>query len=614
MDTLPEVLRRKLDALPADPGVYVLLDKLGRAIYVGKAASLRSRVRSYFQPGADDGRPLFHAIVERTADLECIVCTTEVEALLLENNLIKKHRPRFNVRLRDDKTYVSLRVTLSEKWPRVQVVRQWRNDGNLYFGPYGSAGAVREMLRVIKRYFPLRTCSNGFFNSRRRPCIEYEIGHCSAPCVDLISADDYRKWVDEASLFLRGRNDTLLPLLAARMEESAASHDFERAARVRDQIGAIRQVMERQKVQEVKLGDLDVFGYYRRHDHVTVHVLLSREGKLQHSSSHAFRSLLPDAQLLRSFLAQYYSIDRQLAAEVLLPIDIDEPELIAEWLSARREAKVKLHVPQRGPRHELVQMACRNAEVHAAADTLKQAAEAALAERLGALFGLDQPLDRLECFDIAHFQGSYTVASRVVFEDGEPLTAQYRRYKIQHAASNDDFAAMQEVITRRFRPSPKREALPDLVLIDGGKGQLNAALEALRAIGVELAVAGIAKERHRGGRHTTERIFVPARGDPLELAPNTPESLFLQRVRDEAHRFANSFHRELSRRRTLLSGLEDIAGVGERRRAALLGHFGSLRALRAASVAEIASVPGMTQKSAAATYAFLHADESTEAD
>ncbi len=607
-EAVDQKLSRKIDALPTEPGVYIFTDSARRVIYVGKATSLRNRVRSYFGRGADDGRPLFRFIVRHTTDLDCVVCSNELEALLLENNLIKKHRPRYNVRLRDDKTYVSLRVTLSEEWPRVQVVRQWKDDGNVYFGPYSSSQSVREMLRVIKRHFPLRTCSNGFFRNRTRPCMEHEIGQCTAPCVGLIDKEEYRRWVDETILFLEGKNQTLLPVLESRMQQAAEERDYERAAKIRDRISAIRHVMERQNVQEVRYGDLDIFGFCRRDDFCSIQVLLDRDGKLIHSSTHSFRTPLDDEEVLCSFLTQFYNEERYLPPEVLIPFDFAERGLVEEWLGSRRKTRVRIHVPQRGGKRKLVDMASQNAEVNSSTDERREQAQSDLAQRLGTILGLGDSLRTLECYDVAHLQGSLSVASRVVFEDGEPVPALYRRYKIRSVEGNDDFASLLEVLTRRFRPSARRDALPDVVMVDGGKGQVSSANKAITEFNVPVTLIGIAKDRLRDGSHTSERIYLPGQSEPLELDESSRESLFLQRVRDEAHRFANQFHRELRRKKALTSGLEEIPGVGIRRRKSLLAHFGSLKAVRNATIEEIAAVPGMTEATAIATHEFLKED------
>ncbi|MFQ5654976.1 MAG: excinuclease ABC subunit UvrC, partial [Planctomycetota bacterium] len=569
-------LLKKVEALPSSPGVYIFSDASARVIYVGKATDLAARVRTYFAPGADDGRALFRLIVRRTENLECIVCANPLEALLLENNLIKKHRPRYNVRLRDDKTYISLRVTTAEKWPRVQLVRRWKDDGNVYFGPYSSSQSVREMLRVIKRYIPLRTCSNAFFRDRARPCLEHEIGRCSAPCVGLIDEAGYGDLVEETLLFLHGRNQTLLPILEARMEEAAESFEYERAARLRDQIAAIGRVMEKQRVEEARHGDRDVFGLHRSHDFLSVQVMLVREGRLVHSSTHSFRTPLADEEVLASFLGQYYLGDKYLPPEILMPVPIPESALLEGWLAGRRGSRVAIRVPRRGDKRRLVEMACRNAEVNSSTDELRAESRESLGRKLAHALGLETPVRRVECYDISNLQGSLSVASRVVFDEGEPEPSLYRRYKIRTVEGADDFRSMLEVLERRFRAGPGRDPLPDLVVVDGGKGQITSALAAIRSAGVEVPVIGLAKERRKEGEAIPERVFLPGRSEPLDLPQDRVESLLLQRIRDEAHRFANRYHRELRRKSALSTGLEEVPGIGPRRRRALLAHFGSL--------------------------------------
>ena len=611
---LPESLKRKLEGLPTDPGVYLFSDRLGRVIYIGKAVQLRSRVRSYFAPGASDGRVLFRAIVGKTEDLEFIVCQNELEALLLENNLIKKHRPRFNLRLRDDKTYVSLRVTVSEAWPRVQVIRHWKDDGNLYFGPYPSASSVREVLRVIKKYIPLRTCSNSFFESRRRPCLEYEIGRCTAPCVDLDTEESYAELVEQALLLLRGRDRTLISKLENRMRAASEAREYERAGKLRDQIAAVRHVLEKQNVAEVPHGDCDVFALYRHDDFVSVQVMLVREGRLLESAAHSLRTEENDEAVISAFLGQFYLGDKYLPPEVLVPVIPDDRDLLAEWLTSRAGHPVEVKVPQRGGKRRLIELAAKNAEVSATHDELRLEAREAVARDLADRPGLPDPVRRIECYDISNFQGALSVASKVSFEDGEPDPDLYRRYRIRTVSGADDFASMREVLDRRFRPSEKRDPIPDLVVVDGGKGQLSRALEALEKHGVEVTLAGLAKERRRGDQSVEERVFLPGRSEPIDLPQESAASLLLQRIRDEAHRFANTYHRELRRRTSLVSGLEEIPGIGPKRRKALMKHFGSLQRIREATLEELSAAPSMTPAIAEATLRFFHSEEDPSGD
>ncbi len=612
--SLSESLRVKIGTLPTEPGVYIFTDSSKRVIYIGKAVNLRSRVRSYFTSGANDGRILFRAIVSQTAEIDCVVCKNELEALLLENNLIKKDRPRFNLRLRDDKTYVSLRVTITEEWPRVQVIRHWKDDGNLYFGPYPSAASVREVLRVIKKYIPLRTCSNAFFEARTRPCLEYEIGRCTAPCVGLDTTDSYSQLVDEALLLLRGRDRSLIAKLDEQMRTASADRNYERAARLRDQIAAVRHVLEKQNVEEVPHGDCDVFAIHRQHDFVSIQIMLVREGRLLESAAHSLRTDEEDAALLTAFLGQFYLGEKYIPGEILVPEIPKDRELIEEWLSNCAKRKIQIRVPQRGGKRRLIEMALRNAEVSAKSDELRLASHEAVSESLAKHLGSSTPVRRIECYDISNLQGNLTVASRVTFEDGEPDPDLYRRYRIRTVHGADDFASMREVLDRRFRPSEKRDPLPDLVLVDGGKGQLGKALEALEKHRIEVLVAGLAKQRRRGDSTVEERVFIPGRSEPIDLAQDSPESLLLQYVRDEAHRFANRYHRDLRRKGSLVSGLEEIPGVGPKRRRAMLKRFGSLKKIRAAGLEELLATEGMTRAAAEATYRFLHSEEDPELD
>lgn len=607
-----EALRTKLDALPTEPGVYIFIDAIGRVIYIGKAVNLRARVRSYFAAGASDGRVLFTAIVKQTVDLDRIVCSNELEALLLENNLIKKHRPRFNLRLRDDKTYVSLRVTVNEAWPRVQVIRHWKDDGNLYFGPYPSASSVREVLKVIKKYIPLRTCTNSFFESRRRPCLEYEIGRCTAPCVGHDTEDSYAELVEQAVLLLRGRDRTLIARLEERMARAAEAREYERAARIRDQIAAVRRVLEKQNVSEVPHGDCDVFALHRENDFVSIQVMLVRDGRLLESAHHSLRTREPDATVIAAFLGQFYLGEKYLPPEVLVPVIPDDRELLQRWLSDRAGRAVEVKVPQRGGKRRLIEMAEKNAAVSAESDELRLEARERIARSLAEHIGVSVPIRRIECYDISNIQGALSVASKVSFDDGEPDPDLYRRFRIRTVRGADDFASMREVLDRRFRPSEKRDPLPDLVLVDGGKGQLGRAVEALAKHGLSVPVAGIAKERRRGEGSVEERIFIPGRPEPLDLPQESAESLLLQRVRDEAHRFANTYHRELRRKTSLVSGLEEIPGVGPKRRKALMKAFGSLQRIREADLETLAAVPEMSRAAAESTWRFLHAEEEPE--
>ena len=583
-------LKDKVSRLPTSPGVYIMKDSRSRILYIGKAVNLRSRVRSYFGK-SNDGRLFIRLLMERIDDLDCILTETEDEALILENNLIKKHRPLYNVRLKDDKTYVSIKVTLSEEWPRVMVTRRYKAGEDLYFGPYGSSTAVREMLRVIKTVFPLRTCTNGFFRNRTRACLEYEIGRCTAPCVDLISKEDYMEDVSQVVMLLKGKSRELERIIEKRMKAASENRLYELAARYRDQLAAIGKVFETQKVEEFRLGDIDAFSIIREGNFVAIQEVLVREGKIISSRTHSFRTELRRAEVLSSFLTQCYLTDRYIPPEVLCDSDFRDRELLESWLSEKRGRRSRITLPQRGDKAAIIRLANRNAHNSFRIERDEQERMETLLESLEKHLELPGAPRRIECYDISNFQGSLAVGSIVSFEDGKPVRDRYRKYRIQTVVGADDFRCMKEVLERRLERGIKDGDLPDLVLVDGGKGQLSSALKVLKEIGLSsLPVAALAKERRR--KQTTERIFLPGRKNPIALAQDTPESLYLQRIRDEAHRFAIRYHRELRRRDAMKTGLEDIPGIGKKRQQALLDRFRTLEKIRGASTEELSEVIG----------------------
>ena len=608
-------IQDQLATLPTKPGVYIFQDEKSKTIYVGKAKNLRSRVRSYFQKGSSDTRLLFSRIVKNTANIDVIVCANELEALLLENNLIKKHRPTYNLRLRDDKTYLSLRVTTGEMWPRVHPIRSWKSDKHTYFGPYSSAKSVYQLLKLIKKFIPLRTCSNAFFDSRKRPCIEFEIGRCTAPCVGLDTSQSYSKMVEDVLMLLRGKDRSLIRMLNDRMKEASANKEYESAGKFRDQMNAIEKVMQQQHVQEHPHGDCDVIHLHQQGDFASIHVLLVRHGRVISSATHTTR--IHDqtiAGILSAFLGQYYHGEKYVPSEVFLPeLPIDHV-LIEKWLSEHAGHKVSVKVPKRGPRVRLLEMALENARVQADVNTHQIETQEAISISLGRHLNLSKPVRTIECYDISNIQGTLNVASKVYFEDGEPDTDLYRRFRMRSVKGSDDFASMQEVLRRRFRPQDNRDPIPDLVVVDGGKGQISSALEILEKLGVNTALCGIAKDRLRAGERTQERVFIPGKTDPIDLPEDDPASRLLQRLRDEAHRFANSYHRELRRRSNLVSGLDDIPGIGPKRRRSLLQEFGSLKMVRDASIDALARVQGMTPTLAESLHHFLNSPEEPDVE
>jgi excinuclease ABC subunit C len=648
-------LRKKLDELPTDPGCYLMKDHRGTVVYVGKASSLRSRVRSYFDAGGDDR--LFVALLDDLlGDVEVIVTRSEKEAVLLENELIKKHRPRFNVRLRDDKDFIVLRLDERHPYPRLEVwrARQRKDDGARYFGPYSSASSIRETLRIVNRFFQLRTCTDHVFDHRKRPCILYQIGRCPAPCVYEVAEADYRASVEDAIAFLEGRETELVERLRRRMDDAAGALRYEEAARVRDQLVAVERSLEKQRVLMADRADRDVVGVYREGPDLVLQVLAMRGGKLQDSRSYPFAGQeFPEAEILSSFLSLYYE-QNAAPEEVLVPIEPDGADALAEVLSERRGRRVRLLTPQRGAKADLLEVAARNAEQSFRSWQEKgERREQALGALVKALH-LTRPPRWMECYDISTFQGALAVGSGVSFKDGEPDKANYRRYKVKGVAGQDDYAMLHEVITRRLRRAMAENAFPDLLVIDGGKGQLNAALAAAKDLGVSTSpvagipgapfveMVGLAKSRlvdpvslgttrviaRRASRgaaqaladaaeardrgfvselaRSPERVFLPGRKEPVVLRQNSAELFVLARIRDEAHRFAITFHRKLRRERNFQSVLEEIPGIGAGRKRALLRHFGSLKRVKEANVEELAAVEGFGPKQARTVFEFFH--------
>ncbi len=612
-------LAARIDALPTEPGVYLFKSARGKVLYVGKAQSLRTRVRSYFRTGGD-GRLRVPLLVERTADVEVVVTPGVKDALLLENELIKRHRPPFNVRLRDDKQYLGLRLDPRETWPRLVQVRRFREDGAWHFGPYTSSQALREAVSNLRRIFPLRSCSDAVMRDyarRGRPCIEFEMGRCLAPCVGKVDSAGYAELVQGTALFLRGRSDELRRSLEQRMERAAAEERFEEAGRLRDRLAAVEKTVERQQIVTERAVDRDVFGWARAGGEVEAHALHVRAGRVVDSAAFSFSNVrLPDDEALGSFLGQYYGApDRRPAPEILLPLEPDRDAALDELLSERAGRRVSLRAPQRGTGRELVAMATKNAELRLSQRLVaRESVEGALAE-LQERLGLRALPRRIECYDVSSLQGTFAVASRVTFENGQPDKNGYRRYRIREAAGGDDLACLREVLSRRLARADN-DPLPDLLLVDGGRGQLGVVRATLADAGLDVDTAGIAKERdaespsprvRRGGGLKAERLFLPGRVDPLLLPPASPALLLLQRVRDEAHRFALEFQRRLRERAGLTSILQEIPGIGPGKRRALLRQLGSLRAVRSATLEALAAVPGVSARDAQAIRDFFQA-------
>jgi excinuclease ABC subunit C len=648
-------LRKTLADLPAEPGCYLMKDRQGEVVYVGKAASLRARVRQYFDAGRGDDRIFVPLLEDLLGDIEVIVTRSEKEAVLLENELIKKHRPRFNVRLRDDKDFIVLRLDERHPYPRLEVrrAREKRVSGARYFGPYSSASSIRETLRIVNRHFQLRTCTDHVFDHRKRPCILFQIHRCPGPCVYDIPPEEYGQSVEDAVEFLEGRETELVERLRARMDDASGGQRYEEAARLRDQLQAVERSLEKQRVLMADRADRDVVGLWREGPDLVVQVLSMRAGKLQDSRSYPFREQeFPDEEILSSFLSLYYE-QNPAPEEVLVPLEPAASEALADVLAERRGKRVRILTPQRGAKADLLEVAARNAEQGFRSWHEKDERREKAMEALVRALHLARPPRWIECYDISTFQGAVAVGSGVSMRDGEPDKANYRRYKVKGVAGQDDFAMLHEVISRRLRRAIGEGQFPELIVIDGGKGQLNAALAAAKDLGVSTspltgipgapfvemvglaksrlvdpgvgttrvigrrasrgrgaAVADAAEARDRGFvselARSPERVFLPGRKDPVVLRQNSAELFLLARLRDEAHRFAITFHRKLRRERNFQSVLEEIPGIGEGRKRSLLRHFGSLRRVKDATIEQIAEVDGFGPTQARAVREFFH--------
>ncbi|MCC6546685.1 excinuclease ABC subunit UvrC [Candidatus Sumerlaeota bacterium] len=616
----PVALDKVLELLPAQPGVYIMKDDGGKVIYVGKAANLRSRVRSYFRDRGDE-RHHVPFIRSRVVDVETIVTDTEKEALLLENVLIKKHHPRYNIQLRDDKTYISLRLDTTHEWPRVHRVRKRRaGDKALYFGPFSSSSSVRETMRFLQKIFPLRSCPDNVLRNRARPCVLYQIERCSAPCVGLVDKQKYQEYVDQTILFLNGKRDQVADLLRRKMWEYSDALAFEKAAAVRDQLEAIELTIEKEKVVSHRKFERDVIAMVRERGRMLFTVLSFRAGKLDASTAYDFKDHgLDDEECMEGFLGQYFDGAHDVPRDLVISNAPSNLEIVRQSLHDQREGPVRIIVPQRGEKLRLLEMARKNARNELERKLAGERTKQQVLENLQGHLGLPTLPRRIECFDISNFQGSFVVGSMTSFLDGEADKANYRHFKVQTVEGQDDFASMREVLTRRYsRILRDGGEFPDLIVIDGGKGQLNIATEVLRELGIlgRVPVCGLAKSRLVGGKEgvrlqlrTEERVFLPNRKLPVTFNQSDPALFILTRIRDEAHRFGVAYHRKLRSMTNLRSGLEELPGIGPKRRKVLLRHFGSLARVREATAAQIADVEGMNPKLAEQLWQFLHAEE-----
>ena len=611
---ISEHIQGILKTLPEKPGVYIMKNAAGEIIYVGKAIILKNRVRSYFQERGDQ-TPKTRKLVSQIADLEWIVVGSELEALILEMNLIKKHRPRFNIRLKDDKRYPYIKVHLADPFPKVTVTRLMVKDGSHYFGPYTSVWAVHQTLDVLRHIFPYLTCDREITGLDPRPCLYYDIKLCSGPCIGAVDQKAYRQLISDLCDFLDGHTDPIVNRLRSEMESAAGDLQFEKAAALRDQINAIDRVVEKQKVITSDQRDSDVLAIARADGEACVQIFFIRNGKLIGREYFVLEGTedIPDAEVIQEFITQFYSEAANIPEQVLLPNEIEEANIIKQWLNSRRGGdKVELYVPKEGTPQELVQMATENAvetlqalRVQWEADKNKQTQ--ALTELQTALT-LDHPINRIECYDISNTQGTSSVGSMVVFEQGTPAKNMYRHFNIKTVNGPDDFASMEEVLTRRFKRwessqeqhkvgekiDPSFSVLPDLLIVDGGKGQLGRAIKVLEQFDLSqrITLVGLAKQQ--------EELFRPFVDESLMLPRHSQALYLVQRVRDEAHRFAITAHRKARGKVGVASRLDAIPGIGPARRKALLTHFGSIEAIQNASLESLTAIPGITEELALA--------------
>ncbi|MDZ7830536.1 MAG: excinuclease ABC subunit UvrC [Desulfobacterales bacterium] len=603
-------LKEKATAAPSGPGVYIMKNARQRIIYVGKAANLKNRLSSYFSdsPHMDVKTGV---LVRQIVAFDIIQTGSEKEALILESNLIKKHRPRYNVILKDDKRYPSLRIDMKSDYPCLQVVRKIRNDGAAYFGPFASAGAVRQTLKLINKTFRLRKCTSSRIKPRSRPCLYHQMDLCLAPCCKPVSPAVYHEIVNEVRMFLNGRTAELTAKIRSEMAAAAERQEFEKAAGLRDKLFAIEKTVEKQVAVTPDFVDRDVIGIASDPPYALLWVMFVRNGFMQGAKD--FRvdeDTATDAEIIGAFLKQHYEAAPEIPEEILIPCEHEDKSLYAEWLSQKKGKKVRLHHPRRGDKVRLIRMCEENAKTRLSQRIEAEMANQSMLEGLRQQFRLDGLPRRIECVDNSGISGQELVAGMVVYADGVPDKSEYRRYIIRNVGQADDYACMAEVLGRRFDPNhTATEELPDLLVIDGGKGQLNIAVSVLDRLGLgdKFPVIGIAKaDTDRG--ETSDKIYVPGRRNPLNLAGRKDVLYFIQRIRDEAHRYAITYHRQKRRKTAMRSRLDGIQGIGEKRKALLLKHFKSIRKIRAASVEELAGLPGMNRRAAENIQKALNAD------
>lgn len=589
-----------LNQIPKLPGIYIMKDNRGEILYIGKAKSLNTRVRSYFQ-SSRSLPPRTRIFLEKVHDIKFLTTKSETEALILESNFIKKHKPRYNVLLKDDKHYPYLRLTTGEMFPRLEVVRKVHKDGATYFGPYTMVKEVRETIRLIYKIFPLRQSTDNLDGKEnRRPCLNYQMGRCLAPCSGRVAPGDYARVVEDVILFLKNRSTELVDSLTARMNHASEALRYEEAAVFRDKIAAVKTVQDKQKIISTSLEDQDVIGYSRGRNITVVQVLIIREGKMLGEKNFKIKSPveMENDEMLSSFLKQYYAEEALLPKEILLPHEIDDALAITQWLSQRKDSRVRMEVPQKGKNRDLVRMAEENANFSLRTEIEHGDVSMRSLEELRETLRLKYFPEVIEGFDISNISGTNAVGSMVCFQNARPEKSKYRRYKIKTVAGIDDYAMLREVLLRRYsRLLEEKAPLPNLILIDGGRGHLNTAHKALHDLELDgkIDLACIAKGKFRNDLKTDE-IYLFDEKEPVLFRENSPSRFLLQKVRDESHRFAVAYHRKLRTKTTLASPLEAIPGIGKKRRLLLLKRFGNLENIKLASVAELASIPGITEE------------------
>ena len=618
-------LTAKLKTIPTGTGVYMMKDARGEVIYVGKAKILRNRVRSYFQNSGDE-RLFIKFLVKRIADIDFVLTETEKEALILENNLIKQFKPRFNINLRDDKTFVSIMLDMNQTFPYPVIIRQIEpstgkgrgskkhNNNILYFGPYSSSRAVRETLRYVNSLFPIRKCSQNVFKNRVRPCLYYQIGKCVAPCCDLVDEINYKELINEIILVLKGKNTELLKVLKKKMNDASLALRYEKAAMLRDRILAIENTVEKQKISTLTFVDRDVFGYYGEGNSIQIQAMFIRNGNLEDIATYRFSTINNTLRnVFCSFLNQFYVQTRFIPDEIVMPVESDDKEILEDLLSEKKGHKVKVICPKRGEKHKLLEMATVNAEN---AFKIRQKSGGDIKSILASLkkqLGLANIPKRMECFDISNIAGKQAVGSMVTFENGLSVKNKYKRYKIKTVTQSDDYAMMYEVMTRRYTRAFKEDDFPDLTVVDGGKGQLGIARRVFNELGVDrVDIIALAKSKKRAKgdsdskQNLDERVFISNDVDPIILDQDSPELRLLVNIRDEAHRFALAYHKKLRKGQYYKSPLDKIAGIGQVKKKNLLKHFGDIQKIRKASLDELVKVKSITSKDTKIIYNYFH--------